>query len=90
LIVLECRIKTHNTGDLIETDETCLYHEGQIISSAKPNTIQKDQMLRKSLNMRDEKRVVASRSILLSKTLITAIKTPKLPTEADAFIFKSC
>jgi len=33
--------------------------------------------------MRDGKRVVASRGIRLSKTLITGIRTPKFPAEAE-------
>ena len=75
----------NKTGDLIEMDETCLYHRGHMFSSTKPNTMQKNQKSRKSLNMRDGKRVVASSGIRLSNTLITGIKTPKLPAEADAF-----
>ena len=45
--------------------------------------MQKNQKSRKSLNMRDGKRVVASRGIRLSKTLITGIRTPKFPAEAE-------
>lgn len=72
------------TGDLIEIDATCLCH-GQRFSSANPNTIQKNQKSRKSLNRRDWNLLVTSAGIRLRRVLITGIKRPRFPAELDAF-----